>query len=213
VKRLFLVVLILVVASLSISYAVLQSWYRLAEVVGVVKPPSIALVPVAVDLGALGAKQRFASDFDTSLTCGTRCNVTKLIVAVPRNPDEWYSMASAFWELRFSVTINLLTFCTPSSAPGAIGLCLPEIPLVVDGRSTINPGSDSEYWRFEHQDDQYSYYSFKGVGSNLWRDGRWTANPLAPGRHTVYASIVGETSTPTRQVSLRILIYLEIVPA
>lgn len=212
-RRLLLAILILVVVASSVSYAVLQNWYKLAEVVGVVRPPSITLVPVVVDLGALGVKQRFASNFNTSLTCGTRCNVTRLIVAVPRNPDEWYTMAGAFWELRFSVTVDVVTLCAPSGAPGAVGLCLPEIPLVVNGRSAINPGSDTEYWRFERQDDQYSYYSFKGAGSSLWRDGRWTANPLAPGRHTVYASIVGETSTPTRQVSLRILIYLEIVPA
>lgn len=212
-RRLLLAMLVLAVVTPLIGYAVLQSWHRLAEVVGVVRPPPITLVPVAVDLGELGAGQRFAINFNTSLTCGTRCNVTKIVVAVPRSPDEWYSMVSAFWELRFSVTVDVITLCAPSGAPGVTGLCLPEIPLVVNGRSAINPGSDSEYWKFEHQDDRYSYYSFRGTGSSLWRGGRWIANPLAPGRHTVYASIVGETSTPTRQVSLRILIYLEIVPA
>jgi hypothetical protein len=74
---------------------------------------------------------------------------------------------------------------------------------------TINPGTDSAYWKFEFQESSLAYYSYKGGGS--WNPEIW--NPLKPGNHTVLITVAGKTSIPAQHVNLMITLYLEIIPA
>jgi len=189
--------LILVLALVGAAFAVAGNWHRLAEIVGVVKPPSSTLVPIRIDLGTLQPAQIFFAHANTTLTCNSKYNVSKLIIAVPSLASEWYAMAGGFKDLYLKVTIDVIT------------LGLPDIPVVKDGSSAINPGTDSAYWKFEFTELPLTYYSYKGGGS--WNPQIW--NPLRPGNHTVFISVRGETSVPAQLVNLSLTLYLEIKPA
>jgi hypothetical protein len=173
--------------------ALAANWHKLAEIVGVVKPPSLSLVPIRIDMGTLQSAQNFYFDNSTTLTINVNSNVSKLIIAIPSSASEWYSMAGGFKELYLKVSIDITT------------LTLPNIPLVANGVSAINPGSDSAYWKFEFQETPLTYYSFKGE--------IFVLNPLEPGNHTVRVEGMGETSIPAQQVNFDITIYLEIIPS
>ena len=194
VKTLTLILVLVLVGAVS---AVAADWYKLAEIVGVVKPQSSTLVPIRIDLGTLQPAQSFFRDANTTLTCNGEYDVSKLIIAVPSLASEWYAMAGGFKNLYLKVSIDVTT------------LTLPDIPVVKDGSSAINPGTDSAYWKFEFQDTLLAYYSYRGGGS--WNPQVW--NPLKPGNHTVLISVYGETSVPAQQVNLSLTLYLEIKPA
>lgn len=189
-------VLTLILAFIGSAFAIATNWHMLAEIVGVVKPPSSRLIPIRIDLGTLQPAQKFDLCVNTTLTCNGNFNVSKLIIAIPSSASEWYAMAGGFKDLYLKVAIDVTT------------LGLPDIPVVANGSSAINPGSDSAYWKFEFQDASYSYYSYKGGGS--WNPRIW--NPLRPGDHIVCVCVMGETSTPAQQVNSRITLYLEISP-
>ncbi|MEM4469036.1 MAG: hypothetical protein QXS32_08240 [Candidatus Nezhaarchaeales archaeon] len=72
-------------------------------------------------------------------------------------------MAGGFKDLYLMVTIDVVTLCTP------------DIPVVVNGSSAINPGSGSAYWKFEFQDESYGYYYYMEGGS--WSPQIWTLFP------------------------------------
>jgi len=194
-KKLFMVILVL--ALVGSAFAIASNWHKLAEIVGVIKPPSSGLIPVRIDLGTLQPAQTFTFYANTTLTCNSEYNVTKLIVAIPSSASEWRAMIGGFKDLYLKVQIDVIT------------LSLPDIPVVVGGSSAINPGTDSNYWRFEFQETPISYYSYKGGGT--WSPQIW--NPLKPGNHTVYIDVTGQTSIPAEQVNFSITLYLEMVPA
>ena len=82
-------------------------------------------------------------------------------------------------------------------------LLAPDIPIVANGSSAINPGSDSAYWKFEFQETPLAYYSYKN----------WSPPIVEHGNHTVLVYVEGETSIPAQQVNLSLTLYLEIKPA
>jgi hypothetical protein len=190
VKTLTLILVLVLVGAVS---AVAADWYKLAEIVGVVKPQSSTLVPIRIDLGTLQPAQSFFRDANTTLTCNGEYDVSKLIIAVPSLASEWYAMAGGFKNLYLKVTIDVMT------------LTLPDIPVVENGSSAINPGADSAYWKFEFQEGALAYYSYKGKLEVF--------NPLEPGDHIVFISVYGETSAPAQEVNLSLTLYLEIKPA
>jgi len=173
--------LILILALISTAFAVAANWHKLAEIFGVVKPPTSTLIPIKIDLGTLQPNQDFTVSSNTTLTCNSEYNVSKLIIAIPYSAGEWYAMVGGFKNLYLKVTIDVVTILT-----------MPDIPVVMDGSSAINPGTDSAYWKFEFQESSLAYYSYKGGGS--WNPEIW--NPLKPGNHTVLITVAGKTSIP-----------------
>lgn len=190
-------ILMLVLVSVGTAFAIASNWHKLAEIVGVVKPPSSSLIPISIDLGTLQPAQSFGADGYANLTCNTSYNVSKLVLAIPSTASEWHSMAGGFKDLYLKVSVDVVT------------LTMPDIPVVADDSSAINPGTDSDYWKFEFQETPLTYYSYKGGGS--WNPQVW--NPLEPGNHTVWVTVAGKTSIPAQQVNLTITLYLEIIPA
>jgi len=193
-----LLIVAVVAASTLVTYAIPQIWYKLAEVSGVVRPQIATLVPVTINLGELLPGSSFSAYGVANLTCGSKCDVTRLVVAVPASADAWYSMVRGFRNLYLKVNIDLLD------------LCLPNIPVVVNGTSAIAPRADSECWKFEVEEGGLAYYSLKESCSRACGTVTKPPNPLLPGPHRIYVSIAGETSTPTQRVELNIKLYLEL---
>jgi len=190
VKALALILTLALIGATSVA-AIPANWHRLAEIVGVVKPQSPTLVPIKIDLGTLQPAQSFYRYATTTLMCGGEYIVSKLIIAIPSDASEWYAVASGFQKLYLSVGVDVHILLAPG------------VPVVANCSSAINPGSDSAYWKFELQEQQLAYYSYKN----------WTPILVELGDHTVMVCVEGETSAPPRQVSLSLTLYLEIEPA
>jgi len=185
--------LILVLGLVGAVSAAAANWHKLAEIVGVVSPPSSSLVAVKIDLGALQAGQSFGVTRHANLTVNANFTVSKLILAIPSSAGEWNSMAAGFEKLYLKVGIDV----------SGIILMMPEIPLVVNGSSAINPGGDSAQWKFESQETALSYYSYKN----------WSPKTVQSGTHTASVYAAGETSNPGQEANLAVALYLEINPA
>lgn len=186
------ILFILIMVLIGSVFAITANWHKLAEIVGVVKPPSTTLIPIKIDLGTLQPAQHFTDFGLANLTCNTYYQISKLILAIPSSASEWYTIVGGFRNLYLRVGVDVIR-----------PLNEPNIPVIVNGSSAINPGSDSAYWKFEYQETPTAFYSYKN----------WTPQRVEPGNHTVLVYVTGETSIPARQVNFSITLYLEINPS
>jgi len=193
-----LLVIAVALAATLAAYAVPPTWYRLAEISAVVRPQVATLVPVALNLGELQPGSYLSAYGVANLTCYAKCDVVKLVVAIPASPDAWYSAVRGFRNLYLKVNVDV------------VDLCLPRIPLVVNGTSAIVLRADSECWKFEVEEGGLAYYSLKEPCSRTCGTVTKPPGPLLPGLHRIYVYVSGETSTPVQMVELSIKLYLEV---
>lgn len=167
-------------------YAIVVNWYKMIDIVGVVKPSGASLTSVFIDLGTLPPGQWFSKNVSTFLTCSIKCVITKVVVARPAYDSQWLSMISAFRD--FNITFNV------GGKSGGI------LVIVQNGTNYIY--TNSPLWNFEFQEGDTAYYSYK----------LWHPITLQPGEYIVWIRPYGITSIPYNETTFKIAVYLEINP-